>query len=61
VASLFTMTRTHNTEEGEAKEIQTDGMDLFNIADGRIRRINAYFDRLGLLVDIGVLKPPPQA
>jgi steroid delta-isomerase-like uncharacterized protein len=61
VASVFTMTRTHNTEEGEAKTIETEGMDLFHIADGRIRRINAYFDRLGLLVEMGVLELPPQA
>jgi ketosteroid isomerase-like protein len=61
VASVFMMTRTHNTEEGEAKTIETEGMDLFHIAEGRIRRINAYFDRLGLLVEMGVLNPPPQA
>jgi steroid delta-isomerase-like uncharacterized protein len=60
VASVFTMTRTHRTEGGDAKTITTEGMDLFHIADGRIHRINAYFDRLSLLVEMGVLKPPPE-
>jgi steroid delta-isomerase-like uncharacterized protein len=59
VASVFTMTRTHPTEA--TKTIATEGMDLFRVADGRIQRINAYFDRLGLLVEMGVLEPPPQA
>ena len=59
VASLFTMTRTHRTGEGHTKEIVTEGMDLFHVANGRIHRINAYFDRLGLLVEMGVLEPPP--
>jgi ketosteroid isomerase-like protein len=36
-------------------------MDLFHVANGRIHRINAYFDRLGLLVEMGVLEPPPGA
>jgi ketosteroid isomerase-like protein len=59
VASVFTMTRPHPTDA--TKTITTEGMDLFHIADGRIQRIDAYFDRLGLLVEMGVLKPPPQA
>jgi steroid delta-isomerase-like uncharacterized protein len=60
VASVFTMTRTHRRER-EAKVIATQGMELFHVADGRIDRINAYFDRLGLLVEMGVLDPPPHA
>jgi ketosteroid isomerase-like protein len=59
VASVFTMTRTHPTEA--TKTITTEGMDLIQIADGKIQRINAYFDRLDLLVQMGVLEPPPQA
>jgi ketosteroid isomerase-like protein len=59
VASVFTMTRTHPTDG--TKTITTEGMDLFHIADGRIQQINAYFDRLGLLAEMGVLEPPPQA
>ncbi len=58
VASVFTMTRTHPTEA--TKTITTEGMDLFEIAAGKIQRINAYFDRLGLLVEMGILEPPPQ-
>jgi ketosteroid isomerase-like protein len=60
VATVFTMTRTHRNEEGQAKMIVTAGMDLFHVADGRIHRIDAYFDRLGMLVEMGVLEPPPQ-
>jgi ketosteroid isomerase-like protein len=61
VASVFTMTRTHRTDEGDTKTIVTEGMDLFRIADGKIHQINAYFDRLGLLVEMGVIEPPLQA
>ena len=60
VASVFTMTRTHSSEEGQAKEIVTEGMDLFHIADGRIQQINAYFDRLSMLVEMGLVSPPAQ-
>jgi ketosteroid isomerase-like protein len=59
VASVFTMTRTHRIEGGGDKVIVTEGVDLFQIADGRIHRINAYFDRLGFLVAMGILSPPP--
>jgi ketosteroid isomerase-like protein len=60
-ASVFTMTRTHRTADGNAKTIVTEGMDLFRIANGKIHEIRAYFDRLGLLVEMGVLEPPPHA
>jgi ketosteroid isomerase-like protein len=60
VASVFTMTRMHRNEEGQTREIVTEGMDLFHVADERIHRIDAYFDRLGMLVEMGVLEPPPQ-
>jgi ketosteroid isomerase-like protein len=60
VASVFTMTRTHTSEEGQAKEIVTEGMDLFHIADGRIQKINAYLDRLSMLVEMGLVSPPAQ-
>jgi ketosteroid isomerase-like protein len=60
VASVFTMTRTHRSEEGHAKVIVTEGMDLFHIADGRIQQINAYFDRLSMLVEMGLVSPPAQ-
>jgi steroid delta-isomerase-like uncharacterized protein len=60
VASVFTMTSTHSSEEGRAKVIATEGMDLFHIADGRIQQINAYLDRLSSLVEMGVISPPPQ-
>jgi ketosteroid isomerase-like protein len=61
VASVFTMKRTHRTQEGGAKVLETQGVDLFLIKDGRIRQINAYFDRLSLLVETGVIPPPLQA
>ena len=61
VASVFTMTRMHRGGDGQAKEIVTEGMDLFRIANGRISQINAYFDRLGLLVEMGVIEPPSGA
>jgi ketosteroid isomerase-like protein len=61
IACVFTMTRTHRADDGHAKTIVTEGMDLFRIADGKIHQIHAYFDRLGLLVDMGVLELPPQA
>jgi ketosteroid isomerase-like protein len=61
VASVFTMTRTHRSQEGDARVVVTEGIDLFHIADGRIRRIAAYFDRLTLLVELGLVPPPPQA
>jgi len=60
VASVFTMTRTHSSEEGHAKVIEMEGMDLFHIADGRIQQINAYLDRLRSLVEMGVVSPPAQ-
>jgi steroid delta-isomerase-like uncharacterized protein len=60
VASVFTMRSTHSSEEGGAKVIATEGMDLFHIADGRIQQINAYFDRLSMLVEMGVISPPAQ-
>ncbi len=60
VASVFTMTRTHTSEEGQAKVIVTEGMDLFHIADGRIQKINAYLDRLSTLVEMGLISPPAQ-
>ncbi|HSK82654.1 MAG TPA: nuclear transport factor 2 family protein [Rubrobacter sp.] len=60
VASVFTMTSTHSSQEGCAKVIATEGMDLFHIADGRIQQINAYLDRLSSLVEMGVISPPAQ-
>ena len=60
VASVFTMASTHSSEEGGAKVIATEGMDLFHIADGRIQQINAYLDRLSSLVEMGVISPPAQ-
>jgi steroid delta-isomerase-like uncharacterized protein len=60
VASVFTMTSTHSSEEGRAKVIATEGMDLFHIADGRIQQINAYLDRLSSLVEMGLISPPAQ-
>jgi ketosteroid isomerase-like protein len=59
VASVFTMTRSYPAGEGDTKTIVTEGMDLFRIANGKIHQISAYFDRLGLLVEMGVLEPPP--
>ena len=60
VASVFTMTSTHTSEEGGTKVIATEGMDLFHIADGRIHRIDAYLDRLSSLVELGHISPPAQ-
>jgi steroid delta-isomerase-like uncharacterized protein len=60
VASVFTMRSTHTSEEGRAKVIATEGMDLFHIVDGRIQQINAYLDRLSSLVEMGVISPPAQ-
>jgi steroid delta-isomerase-like uncharacterized protein len=58
VASVFTMTRTHRPAAGATKTIVTEGMDLFRIVDGKIDQVNAYFDRLGLLVEMGLIEPP---
>jgi predicted ester cyclase len=58
VASVFTMTRTHRTNEDQTKTIVTEGMDLFRIAGAKINEVNAYFDRLGLLVETGMFEPP---
>jgi steroid delta-isomerase-like uncharacterized protein len=60
VASVFTMTSSHGSEEGHAKVIVTEGMDLFHIADGRIQQITAYLDRLSSLVEMGLVYPPAQ-
>jgi ketosteroid isomerase-like protein len=60
VASVFTMRSTHSREEGGAKVIATEGMDLFHIVDGRIQQINAYLDRLSSLVELGLISPPAQ-
>ena len=60
VASVFTMRSTHSSEEGGAKAIATEGMDLFQMADGTIHQINAYLDRLSSLVEMGVISPPAQ-
>jgi len=54
------MTRTHSSEDGRAKVIATEGMDLFHIADGRIHQINAYLDRLSILIEMGLVSPPAQ-
>jgi ketosteroid isomerase-like protein len=35
VASVFTMTRMHRNEEGQTREIVTEGIDLFRVADER--------------------------
>ena len=55
VASVFTMTRTHHSQQGQARRVVTEGMDLFHIADGRIWRINSYFDRLALLIELEMI------
>jgi predicted SnoaL-like aldol condensation-catalyzing enzyme len=60
VASRYTFMRTHSTEEGAAKEIATEGMHLFRIGDKVIEEMHSYFDRLSLLVEMGVISPPPQ-
>ena len=60
VASVFTMRSTHSSQEGSAKVIETEGMDLFHMADGRIQQINAYLDRLSSLVELGHVSPPAQ-
>jgi steroid delta-isomerase-like uncharacterized protein len=60
VASVFTMTSRHTSEEGRVKVIATEGMDLFHIMDGRIQQINAYLDRLSSLVELGHISPPAQ-
>jgi ketosteroid isomerase-like protein len=60
VASVFTMSSMHSSEQGGAKVIATEGMDLFHIVDGRIQQINAYLDRLSSLVEMGVISPPAQ-
>ncbi len=60
VAIVFTMTWTHSSEEGHAKVIETEGMELFHFAHGRIHQINAYLDRLSTLVEMGVVSPPAQ-
>ena len=60
VAIVFTMSWTYTSEEGHAKVIETEGMELFNIADGRIQQIKAYLDRLSTLVEMGVVSPPDQ-
>jgi steroid delta-isomerase-like uncharacterized protein len=60
VASVSTMTSTYSSEEGDAKVIGTEGMDLFHIADGRIHQINAYLDRPSSLVELGLISPPAQ-
>src|ERR671912_115505 len=38
VASVFTMTSTHTSEEGSTKVIATEGMDLFHMSDGTIQQ-----------------------
>jgi steroid delta-isomerase-like uncharacterized protein len=60
VAIVFTMAWTHTSEEGHTKVIETEGMELFQIADERIQQINAYLDRLSTLVEMGVVSPPAQ-
>jgi len=61
VASTYTMRRTHRTEEGATEVIATEGMLLLQIGDGVIQEMHSYFDRLSLLVKMGVISPPPQA
>ena len=46
------MTRTHRSQAGDAKVVVTEGMDLFRVADGRVQRISAYFDRLSVLIGL---------
>jgi len=60
VATRYTFRRTHRTEEGATKEIAHEGMQLIRIEDGVIREIHSCFDRLSLLVEMGVIPPPPQ-
>jgi hypothetical protein len=42
------MSATHAVEEHGMKLFATDGMDVFQLRDGKIERINAHFDRLAL-------------
>ena len=58
VASVFTMTRTHRGGTEEAKVVATEGMDLFHVSQGKIVRVQAYFDRLTLLAELGLVTPP---
>jgi len=53
VASVFTMTRRHR-----GRVIVTEGIDLVHVVDGRIQSVTAYFDRLPLLVELGLVSPP---
>jgi predicted ester cyclase len=48
MATRFTMSATHAVEEYGTKLFSTDGMDLFQLRNGTIERINAYFHRLAL-------------
>jgi predicted SnoaL-like aldol condensation-catalyzing enzyme len=58
VATSYTFRRTHRTEEGTTKVIAAEGMQLFRIGDGVIQEIHSYFDRLSLLVEMGIISPP---
>jgi hypothetical protein len=58
VATRYTFRRTHRTDEGTTKVIAAEGMQLFRIGDGVIQEIHSYFDRLSLLVEMGVISPP---
>jgi ketosteroid isomerase-like protein len=58
VATRYTFKRSHRTEEGTTKMIAAEGMQLFRIGDGRIQEIHSYFDRLNLLIEMGVISPP---
>jgi steroid delta-isomerase-like uncharacterized protein len=48
MATRFTMSATHAVEKHGMRLFSTDGMDLFQLRNGKIERISAYFDRLAL-------------
>jgi hypothetical protein len=58
VATRYTFRRTHRIEGGTINVIAAEGMQLFRIGDGVIQEIHSYFDRLNLLVEMGIISPP---
>ncbi|MBM3925594.1 MAG: ester cyclase [SAR202 cluster bacterium] len=64
IASTFRMHGTHKAEymglPATGNKIDLSGADVFKFANGRIQEIHIFYDTLGLVSQLGVVKWPPQ-
>ena len=62
VATSFRMRGTHRAEwmglPATGKQMDLAGVDIFHVADGKIKEIAVYYDTLGLMQQLGVIPTP---